>query len=346
MDDNNSQQTFPNNDLNQTVTHLRRPIPWRRLLLAVFGFLLLALLTTFLLITHQKAIELITQPVGQHKLPQKSPADFGLHYKDVTVTSSDGFNLVGWYIPGTNGALILAQHGYKASRGEMLTRAAMLHHHGYGVLITSVRAHDGSDGERISFGHEEMKDLDAWYHYATHLPEVDIHRIGIVGASMGGSLVIQYAAQNPGIHAVIADSAFASLDDVVSTAVTFYTGLPRFPFAPAIERWAEWEGGFSAGEINARRWVHAISPRPIMILQGGTDQVIPTDSGQKLYQAAGSPKELWYEPTLGHTEIHKKEPKEYERRMAHFFDQYLPPEKPQTIRASLVPTGSAVPALP
>jgi fermentation-respiration switch protein FrsA (DUF1100 family) len=346
MDDNNSQQTAPDSSISKTGSPAHRAIPWRRVLLAVFGFLTTALLAAFLILTHQKALELITQPAGKHKLPTKTPADLGLHYKDVTVTSSDGFNLVGWYIPGSNGALILAQHGYKASRGEMLSRAAMLHHHGYSVLVTSVRAHDGSDGERISFGHEEMKDLDAWYNYAVHLPNVDTRRIGIVGASMGGSLVIQYAAQNPGIHAVIADSAFASLDDVVSTAVTFYTGLPRFPFAPAILRWAEWEGGFSASEIDARRWVHALSPRPIMILQGGADRVIPIDSGQKLYEAADTPKELWYEPSLGHTEFSKKKPDEYEQRMTHFFDQYLPASKPKTIRTSLIPGTVPAPALP
>lgn len=346
MDDNNKQHPLPQHALPNPATTARRPIPWRRVLARAFGFLLLAALVGFLFVTHQKAMGLITQPVGQHKLPQKTPADFGLTYKDVTVTSSDGFHLVGWYIPGTNGALILVQHGYKSSRGEMLARATMLRKHGYSVLLTSVRAHDGSDGERISFGHEEMKDLDAWYKYAVQLPGVDSGRIGIVGASMGGSLVIQYAAKNPGIHAVIADSAFASLDDVVSTAVTFYTGLPRFPFAPAIERWAEWEGGFSASAIDARRWVHAISPRPIMILQGGADRVIPTDSGQKLYAAARAPKELWYEPSLGHTEFSKKKPEEYEQRMTHFFDQYLPAAKPQAIRASVIPGTVAAPALP
>lgn len=346
MNDNNTQATLPNRDIPTEATTAPRPIPWRRVLARVFGLLLLAACIAFLFVTHKKAMELITQPVGQHKMPQKTPADFGLHYKDVTVTSSDGLNLVGWYVPGTNGALILLQHGYKASRGEMLTRAVMLHHHGYSVLVTTVRAHDGSDGERISFGHEEMKDLDAWYNFALHQPGVDPHRIGIVGSSMGGSLVIQYAAQNPGIHAIMADSAFSSLDDVVGTAVTYFTGLPRFPFAPAIVRWAEWEGGFSASEIDARHWVHAISPRPVLILQGGVDAVIPTDSGQKLYEAAGAPKELWYEPKLGHTEFHKKEPEEYERRMAHFFDQYLPPSKPQAIRASLVPTSVPAPALP
>ena len=55
---------------------------------------------------------------------------------------TDGLRLVGWYVPTQNGAVVLAQHGYKSQRGEMLDEAAMLHRHGYGVLITTIRAHD------------------------------------------------------------------------------------------------------------------------------------------------------------------------------------------------------------
>jgi len=57
-------------------------------------------------------------------------------------------------------AVVIAQHGYKADRGEMLNEAEILHRHGYGVLVTSIRAHDLSEGTLITFGHEEIKDLE------------------------------------------------------------------------------------------------------------------------------------------------------------------------------------------
>jgi fermentation-respiration switch protein FrsA (DUF1100 family) len=62
----------------------------------------------------------------------------------------------------------------------------------------------------------------------------------------------------------------------------------------------------------------------VFILQGGTDDHISLDSGEKLYEAAGEPKELWYEEEAVHHGL-EEEPflAEFERRVVGFFDQYL-----------------------
>ena len=43
----------------------------------------------------------------------------------------------------------------------MLSQAAMLHRHGYGLLLFDFRAHGESEGERITFGHLESLDARA-----------------------------------------------------------------------------------------------------------------------------------------------------------------------------------------
>jgi fermentation-respiration switch protein FrsA (DUF1100 family) len=198
-----------------------------------------------------------------------------------------------------------------------------LHAHGYGVLITSIRAHDHSDGELITFGTQEMQDLEAWYQYLLTRPEVERERIGALGNSYGGALVLQYTAENPQIRAVVANSAFSSLDDTVATSVTYFTGLPPFPFAPLIVWWAELETGLRTAEVDSQVWIRQISPRPVFLMQGGADIIVNADSGERLYAAAGEPKELWFEPTLGHTEFDTARPEEYEQRVVGFFDRHL-----------------------
>jgi fermentation-respiration switch protein FrsA (DUF1100 family) len=69
--------------------------------------------------------------------------------------------------------------------------------------------------------------------------------------------------------------------------------------------------------------VAAISPRPLLILAGGRDPVIGPDAGQRYYAAAGEPKELWFDPELGHVAFLKAYPGEYERRVVAFFDAAL-----------------------
>lgn len=285
---------------------------------------IVALAATWLLMTtRSQAHALLTQPVGAHTVPGVTPAAYGLPYEDVLVVSSDEIELVGWYIPSRNGAAIMAQHGYKNNRGELLNEAAMLAEHGYGVLITTVRAHDYSDGEQIWFGVREMDDLDAWFAYLQTREDVDPGRIGILGNSYGGALAIQYAAINPAIRAVVAQSAFSSLEDTVGTSVSHFANVPRFPFAPLIVFWAERESGFRAADIDTKAWVGKISPRPIFLMQGGADTSISPESGELLFAAAGEPKELWLEPELDHVMFDGARPAEYESRVVGFFDRYL-----------------------
>lgn len=297
---------------------------WLKVLLILVGVVAVLAFAALAFVTRGQGQELVHHPVGERRPLQEIPADYGLPFEDVTVTTEDGLHLAGWYVPSQNGAAIMAQHGFKGDRTDLLVTAQLLQRHGYGVLLTSIRAHDRSEGDLITFGKHEMKDLEAWYQYLLSRDDVEPDRIGILGESMGGTLCLQYAAQNENIHAVVAHSAFPSLDETVEISVQYYTGLPAFPFAPMIVFWAEREAGIKTSDVDAKKSIAQISPRPVFILQGGADDHVPTQSGQWLYEAAGGPKELWYEPEATHHGF-DEEPfvAKFEQRVVAFFDQYL-----------------------
>jgi len=288
----------------------------------------MALFVGMAFVARGQAHDLITNPIDARTALDDSPADFGLPYEDVSVTSEDGIRLVGWYVPSENGAVIMAQHGLKSDRTALLEEAEMLHDHGYGVLLSTVRAHDESEGELISFGYHEMKDWEAWYQFLLNQEDVDPEKIAVLGNSMGATQAIQYAALNKDIVAVVAHSPFSSIDDTVAVSVTALTGLPAFPFAPMVLFWAEQELGFDSAEIDAKLWIDDISPRPVFILQGGKDTVVSTNGGELLFIAAGDPKELWFEENLGHVDFDTELPEQFEARVVGFFDQYLFPQAP------------------
>ncbi len=285
--------------------------------------LALGLVVVVGVLSRKQAHALIYNPLEHRGPPETTPADFGLDYRAVTVTSEDGLRLQGWYLPTQNGAVVLAQHGLRGSRVGMLEEAQMLHHHGYGVLMTSVRAHDQSEGELISFGYHEMKDWQAWYEFLLAQEDVDPERIGALGNSMGATQAIQFASQNEGIKAVVAHSPYSSIDDTAAVSVRALTGLPSFPFAPLMLFWAEQEIGVDSAEIDAKLWIPKLSPRPVLIIQGGLDNVVSPQSGELLFEAAGEPRELWFEPMVGHAAFDTELPHEYERRVIGFFDQHL-----------------------
>jgi pimeloyl-ACP methyl ester carboxylesterase len=290
--------------------------------------------------TRSEAHRLVTNPREIRMMPRATPADRGLAFEDVELRTDDGFTLAGWFVPSWNGATVMLVHGYKDSRANLLGVAQILHRHGYNTLLISLRAHDTSDGETITFGHEEMRDLQAAFTWLTARASLDAARIGIFGVSMGGTIAIRYASENPRVRAVIADCAFSSLEDTIETSVRFFTGLPPFPFAPMIEFWTERHTGIRAEDIDAKAWIARLSPRPVFLLQGGADVVISAESGARLFAAAGEPKELWLEPALGHAQFLATQPAEFERRVVSFYHRHLTGSEPGAVPAS--PGGTTV----
>jgi alpha-beta hydrolase superfamily lysophospholipase len=296
---------------------------WKKLGLGVVVVLVLGASAGAAIVTRNEAHRLGTNPAATRKVSGRTPASIGLAFTDETVTSSDGFRLHGWYVPGTRPALIIVQHGYKDRLESYINMTRVLNKHGFHVLIQTVRAHDKSDGEQLYFGLREMPDMEAWHQFAKTRPGVDPARIGMIGISMGGSLAIQYTATHPDIAALVADSAFSSLLDTIDTSVRHFSGLPPFPFSPMIRFWMEREFGFTADEVDAKKWIGLISPRPVLVMQGGADTVVSVTSGERLFALAGEPKESWFEPSVGHAQFLKMMPDEFERRVTGFFDKHL-----------------------
>jgi fermentation-respiration switch protein FrsA (DUF1100 family) len=296
---------------------------WRKIFAYVFIIVLLLVGSGVILLCKLQADSFVYS-TPESRLPiEKTPSDYNLSYKDIVLTTQDQMRLSAWYIPSKNRSAIVLIHGYGTNKAQMLTRAEILVNHGYGVLLLDLRAHGQSDGNKITFGLLEVSDLKAAVQFLASQPDVDPDRIGVLGASMGGVVAILEAVENTYIKALVTESAPASLPDQIATSVTAYTGLPAFPFANIIQWFAEGELGYKAEEVAAVKVIGSISPRPILILQGGADKFIPQDSGRRLHDAAGEPRELWFEPDLGHLEFLKKLPDDYKERVVKFFDQYL-----------------------
>lgn len=296
---------------------MKRVISW------ILAVALSAVIGGFLLVTYQQADHLVHYPLEDRTPATKQPQDFDLQVEEVVLLNPDAQRLHGYFWPSTNGAFVMLQHGFKANRSYMLEEAKVLQDAGYGILVTSVRAHDLNDGNAITFGVREMDDLNTWYDYLTKEQGAKKGKVGLLGNSMGASMAIEYAALNQDIAAVVAVSAFSSLQDTINVSVEYFTGLPAFPFALMISLWAEVILGLNAKEVNATKAAAKLCNTPLFIMQGGQDIVVSVGSGQWIYDAACGDKELWFEEDLGHTKFDTKKPDEFKRRVIGFFDKYL-----------------------
>ncbi|UCC61646.1 MAG: alpha/beta fold hydrolase, partial [Anaerolineae bacterium] len=264
-----------------------------------------------------------THPV-RHPI-EHTPSDYGLAYESVAFSSTDGLSLAGWFIlpqgKSANGGAIVLCHGYGATRATLLPVAGVLARHGYHVLAFDFRGHGESGGELVTLGYDEVKDVQGAVAYLRARLEVAPDRIGVLGQSMGAATAIRATAQTPEIGAVVAESAYASLVDLVANDFSTLTGLPRFPFAPLMTALGEWQTGLDMDLVRPVDDISQISPRPVFIIHGLGDTVIRPESGVRLYEAAREPKWLWQPEGIGHVTAVYKEPTEFEARVISFFDQ-------------------------
>lgn len=297
---------------------------WRNLALFTLGTLLATAIVLVLAISLWCA-RAYTHP-ARHPLGD-SPADHGLAFASITFASADGLSLAGWFIPAAadraNGAAIVLCHGYGSNRAEMLPEAAILTRRGYSALLFDFRGHGESEGDLVTLGYDEVKDVQAAVAYLRTRPEIAPERIGVLGHSMGAATAIRAAAQTPEIRAVAAEGAYASLADTIADNFGNFTALPRFPFAPLTLALGAWQTGLDAEKVRPVDDVARISPRPVLLIHGLADAVVAPENARQLYQAAGEPKTLWQPAGVGHAAAASQSPAEFEAQVIAFFDNAL-----------------------
>ena len=73
----------------------------------------------------------------------------------------------------------------------------MLARHGYGVLLFDRRGEGRSEGEpELAGAGAATKDIKAGVAYLQHRPDVDPDRIGGIGLSVGGEMMLEAAAEH------------------------------------------------------------------------------------------------------------------------------------------------------
>jgi alpha-beta hydrolase superfamily lysophospholipase len=247
-----------------------------------------------------------------------SPADWpALNYQEISFTTADGLLLRGWYLPGRGDAVVIMVHGFARDRSELLPEARWLVERGYAVLLFDLRAHGSSDGSHIGLGYLEALDVVAAVDYA--LARSPQQRVGVIGYSLGGVAAIHAASKDTRIEAVVAVSPFANLRDTVSYRLSLFR-----PLAPLVVWWGEQMTGLRLHDVQPTDWVAWLPPRPILIMQAGGDEMVPLDSGQRLFSAAGEPKELWSVPGVAHVDFRQALPETYKQRILDFLERYLP----------------------
>ena len=245
-------------------------------------------------------------------------ANLGAPYRAVSFTSSDGLKLLGWYVPSRNGAAVIVSPGRSPAVQE---HAQMLIRHGYGVLVFDRRGEGQSQGDRNMYGWSGDRDVLGAVAFLQRQPDVHQGRIGGLGLSAGGEMLLQAAAETTGLKAVVSEGAGRrSLREHL-----------HIPGLGAVQKWfTPWVVQTGALMVTSNRsappylgdLVERIAPRPILLIRAlhGLDD----ESLNRVYYAdARQPKALWEVAQGGHTGALNALPAQYEARVVGFFDRAL-----------------------
>jgi hypothetical protein len=259
----------------------------------------------------------VTTHVGRAVVP---PNHLGVAYEDVRFTTGDGLELEGWYVPSRNGAAVIAFPG----RNGPQKQTRMLARHGYGVLLFDRRGEGASEGEPNSWGWGGGEDIKAAIAFLQRRPDVEPGRIGGIGLSVGGELMLETAAETDDLAAVVSEGAGArsfteDMDEDLPGAQKVL-GAPLSAIKTAsIAVFAN-----QSPPANLKELTGKIAPRPLLLI-AAPNEGVGEELNRGYAKAAGKTATLWEIPESTHVGGLKARPEEYERRVVGFFDAALLP---------------------
>jgi dipeptidyl aminopeptidase/acylaminoacyl peptidase len=222
---------------------------------------------------------------------------------------ADGLELVGeLYVPSrdqVHPALCIC-HGIPATPPDPTDRgytllAQRFCHAGFATIIFNFRGTGRSEGNLDILGWS--RDLHAAIDFLYNLKEIDKTCFCLLGFSGGAAVSVYTAAQDSRVSTVVTCACPADFRSLSQRETPLDT-IQRFrqigairdkDFPPSKE---DWQKGFET--ITPINWIDKISPRPLLLVHGDADELIPLEHAQRLYRKAGEPKELEIIPGAKH----------------------------------------------
>jgi len=201
-----------------------------------------------------------------------NPADYGLEYEEVALSTPDGVTLAAWFVPaeGTSRTVLFC-HGNAGNISHRLDTLKMFNELGLNCLIVDYRGYGQSTGKPTEEG--TLIDILAGFQWLIEEKGTRPEEIILFGRSLGGSVAAVIAKDvNPA--GLVLESAFTSFDDV---GAHYYPWLPVRLFTR-----------FDYNTLEAVKQVRC----PLLVIHSPNDEIIPYKFGQQIFAAAPEPKQF------------------------------------------------------
>jgi hypothetical protein len=236
---------------------------------------------------------------------EQTPDQLGLKYEDITLTTSDGVHINGWFVPGKNLAegdhvtrlTVLFFHGNAGNISDRLEKIGVFRDLGVDTFIIDYRGYGRSEGRPNEQG--TYHDAQAAYEYLTQQRKLAPRSIVAYGESLGSAIAADLASKVP-VGGLVLEEGFTSTGDV---------GQGMFPFLPVRHLVRN-----KYDTISKLPRIHV----PLLIFHSREDTLINFRHGQRLFAAANEPKQF-VELYGGHNDAFEVSALTYHAALSKFF---------------------------
>lgn len=242
-----------------------------------------------------------------------------------TVIAFDGLKLSARLYPAEHArGTVLVFHGYRSTAMRDYACAVdMYRGFGLDVLMVEQRCSGQSEGNVITFGIRERRDVLTWVTYLN--AQFGAERpLFLSGISMGAATVMMATALPlpENVRGIIADSGFTTPADIIGTVAERDFHLPRWITLPFLNTAARLFGGFGLYEANA---LDALKDNkiPMLFIHGEADSFVPCDMSRRTFEVCTAKKRLITVPHAEHGCGYLVEPERLTAELGKFFEENM-----------------------
>ncbi len=177
---------------------------------------------------------------------------------------------------------IIVSHPYAKNAFDMAEFAYHFYDLGFHVYLPYMRGFGESDYDTVSMGYEDYKDILRW---VNEIIEKDKEaKIFLFGMGIGGTASLLTADKDlpENVKGIIADSAYSDLKELFKFNIKEFYSVPAFPTVEIGSLYNKLTSGWAYTDIDVATSVKN-SEVPVFYVQGGEDQIVPTEQINDLY---------------------------------------------------------------
>lgn len=243
-----------------------------------------------------------------------------LNIENVLFTYDQGKLLAGWFIRAKNSrGTFLLMHGVRSNRGSMLGRAKMMIENGYSVFLFDFQAHGESEGEIITFGFLESRDVESALNVLRQ--KVGKESIGVIGVSLGGASLLLSKVKNE-VDVIVLEMVYSDLEQAVKNRLNIYLPLIGEYLSPLLLWQLEPRLGISTESLSPINQINKTNV-PLLLIAGSDDRHTTMKESLAMYNNANEPKLLSVFEGAHHQDLFQFDKKKYTDTVLCFIDEHL-----------------------